>query len=203
MSWTTTTPFDHKIFEDGASWYSCPEGEVIGGFYKNGNCQALHCIENMRCVKPITGISGSTIDQSCYIKDITQEFDNRGTGVNVEARCDDQGTDDYFIRGIYQSDNHNKQCTLHCWEKLECCQYDPDVIIVSNNETRQDWWSCFDSNAGTGWCDVDNGDFITGLVRTDDLQNGNSVHELEEAITRQIYLTATGMYYKYLQIQQN
>ena len=192
MSWTTTTPFDHKIFEGSASWYSCPEGEVIGGFYKNQGCTKLHCIENMRCVKPITGIAGNTIDQTCYVKDIMYTFDNKKTGVNEEARCDDQGTDDYFVRGIYQSSNDGS-CTLHCWEKLECCQYDPDVIIVSNNETRQDWWSCFDSGNG-GWCDVDNGDFITGLVRSRDGPSTSSIHELEEAITRQIYLTATGVY---------
>ena len=147
-------------------------------------CQSLHCIENMRCVRPDT--TANIVSQECYTENIASAFDNAGT---VQCR------EGYFVKGIWSNTNTNGGCGLYCWEYLNCCQYDPSVLFYSAQVYDQNWWSCFDYN--NLWCEADNDRYITGFYRNG---GAHSLYLLESAKTREIY-ELRRMYHKKKRIQ--
>lgn len=159
-----------QLFEGSQKWYNCPPGYVVGGFWKN-YCQSLHCLEQMKCIRPDTP---NIISQTCMELDIRSTFDNAG-----RVEC----PQNYFVAGIWSSDNSNFNCGLYCWETLRCCKYDEAQIVVSTTITPQNWWTCFDGSI-TRWCEVDNDRYITGFYRS----GGQDLFNLEIAYTRQVYL---------------
>eukprot|EP01084_Bolivina_argentea_P200549 342938_1 len=160
------------LFEGAGKWYECPEGYVVGGFWRN-DCQLLHCLEEMKCIKPSTP---STVSQNCITVDISSLTSGSST-----FEC----PSGYFVRGIWSDDN-NFDGYMNLWKKLKCCKYDRNVLSYSMSQGEQNWWACFDGSVKQ-WCNVDDMKYITGFFKN----AGGEIYNLEIAKTRELYLKPT------------
>ena len=112
----------YNAFSGGAKWEECPEGQVIGGFYRTG-CSQLNCLSELTCVSPVA--SNLRISQTCQDIDLPVRQAGGSWGLyNVECPAG------YLLRGIYHSDNYHGSCGIQCMRKFRCCQYDTSVIQV-------------------------------------------------------------------------
>ena len=168
-------------------WRECPYGYVMAGFF-TANCTDYECIERIKCVTP--SIS-PIIDQTCYDDtSIAALFDP----FNGNFECNPG----YFVSGIYAA-VHQTQCTLHCWDRVRCCQYDTDFIEVESTTIDKDTTSCF--NGESEWCEIETNEYMTGFQRGSNFADLDVIHVRHlkwttidiEAICDNSF---TGIYYK-------
>jgi len=146
-----------KSFDKKNNWNKCPKNYYLHGL-KRSNGNGLHNIEIAHCCKPKNSEYGT-----CYTQDITRSFDRKGWSACRSG---------YSAVGLYRS----KCDTLHCIEKIKCCQMAvngyvaqapkevPKSLGCSKSRDGGDWGKSFD-HAGWSKCKKGN-QYISGFKRS-------------------------------------